>query len=174
MLRDAISFLFHFFAFCDGFRHGSDIGWFSSGVPQQSEPRTGKDVTAVTVNEVLRPFITVTLPLLELRISFCRRGAIVRVNDFVPVLQVAQFFFAVAQHRLKGAVGEGLSTFNAEKADPDLSIVKYRAEELRVRPKACLAGFAYSFFSKGMRTMERRYPRARLSAMGKNDGVLRS
>jgi len=71
------------------------------------------------------------------------------VNDLVPVLQVAQFFFAVAQPLLKGAVGEGLSTFNAEKAGPDLGIVKYRAEERRVRSKACLAGFAHSFFSKG-------------------------
>ena len=152
-----LHFYSHFFAFCDVFRHGSDIEWFSSGVPEQSEPRTGKDVTAVTVNELLHPFIMVTLPLLELRISLCRSGAIVSVNDLVPILEVAQFFFAVAQHLLKGAVGEGLSTFNAEKADPDLGIVKYRAEELRVRSKACLAGFAHSFFCEGSGFRERQY-----------------
>jgi hypothetical protein len=34
------------------------------------------------------------------------------------------------------AVGEGLSTFNAEKANPDLGIVEYGAEELFIRPQA--------------------------------------
>jgi hypothetical protein len=69
------------------------------------------------------------------------------MNDFVPVLQVAQFFFAVAQHPLKGPVGKGPTTCDAEKTDPDLGIVEYGAEELLVRPQAFLAGLAHRFSS---------------------------
>jgi hypothetical protein len=46
---------------------------------------------------------------------------------------------------LKSAVDECLSTFDAEKTDPDLRIVEYRAEELRVRPKGSLGRFAHAF-----------------------------
>jgi hypothetical protein len=45
---------------------------------------------------------------------------------------------------LEGVVGKGLTSFNAEEADPDLGVVENRAEELLVRPKASLGRFAHA------------------------------
>ncbi|MGB8799856.1 MAG: hypothetical protein WCC97_04145 [Candidatus Acidiferrales bacterium] len=52
------------------------------------------------------------------------------MNDLVPILQAAQFLFAIAQHLLECAVGENRMTINAEEADSDLGIFEDRTKKL--------------------------------------------
>jgi hypothetical protein len=130
-------------AFRDVFRKRGDQVWFSRGVPKHSEPRPGEDIVAVTMDEVLFPFIAVTFALLEIRITLRPAGTIVGMNHLFPVLKVAHFLFRVTQHVLKSAVAKGFSAFNAEKADADLGIIEDGAEELFVQPQASMDSFAH-------------------------------
>src|SRR5271170_7035769 len=88
------------------------------------------------MDEMLFPFVAVEFAGEESGVALCASGTVVRMDQLIPIAQVAQLRFRVAQHFLKGAVGKGAAVGDAEETDADLGMVEDGAEELSVRLQA--------------------------------------
>jgi hypothetical protein len=104
----------------------------SCGVPNHFAFAVRNDQAAVTPNEALLPFVIITLPLDKFREPLCTGGAVIGVNNFIPLLGAAQFFLAVAEDFMHGTIREVFACVDIEDSNSDLGILKNRAEELLV------------------------------------------
>ena len=63
-----------------------DVLRLARGVPDKLVPPARNDDAAIAPDEALCKFILVMFPLDEFRVPFCAGGAVIRVNNLVPLL----------------------------------------------------------------------------------------
>src|SRR6516162_3465418 len=116
-LGGTLSLLLCVLTFCNVLREVDHVLRLARGVPQHEKSAVGNGDVAVPANESLFPFVTITLSLQEFRIPSCSGGALIRMDDVIPPLEVAELFVGVTQHLLQGAVREMLPAINTEEVD---------------------------------------------------------
>src|SRR5215472_7488264 len=130
-LCGAFSLLLGTLAFRNVLREIDHVLRFARGVPQHEESAVGNSDVAVAANESLFPFVTITLSLQEFRIPSRTGGTLVRMDNLIPSLEVAELFLGVTQHLVQGVVREMLPSIDTEEVNSDLRILENGPEKLR-------------------------------------------
>src|SRR6516164_6494913 len=97
-LRCSLSFLLGALTFCNVLREVDHVLRLARGVPQQEESAAGNGDVAITANESLFPFVTITVPLQEFSVPLRAGGTLVRMDNLIPSLEVAELFLGVTEH----------------------------------------------------------------------------
>src|SRR5215470_4934852 len=130
-LCGAFSLLLGTLAFRNVLREIDHILRLARGVAQHEESAVGNGDVAITANESLFPFVTITVPLQEFSVPLRAGGALIRMDNLIPSLEVAELFLGVTQHLVQGVVREMLPSIDTEEVDADLRILENGPEKLR-------------------------------------------
>src|SRR5215470_11464951 len=111
-LRGALSLLLCALTFCNVLREVDHVLRLACGVAQHEESAVGNGDVAITANESLFPFVTITVPLQEFSVPLRAGGTLVRMDNLIPSLEVAELFLGVTQHLVQGVVREMLPSID--------------------------------------------------------------
>src|SRR5215469_14885828 len=113
-----------------------DVIWVALGVPDQRIPSGLCNDLAISPDEALRKFIGIVQTLDEITIPRRPCGAVIWVNNFVPLLYATQVILAVAQNLGLCTVRQVLTSLDVQNSDPNLGVLENCPEELLARSQS--------------------------------------